>query len=302
MKKEPYIQIKSKIKELNHTIELEGHVFGVGGCVPDDIMGNETKERVRDELDKMLTCSSPVLAMELLRKSGAMHYVIPELEQTYAMTQNHYHFGTVWEHTLKVLENMKDARLEIRIAALLHDIGKIATREETPDGKIHFLHHEAASAELVDVILRRLNYPNDFIRKVQFLVLHHMDCKNWMDDLSMMKPKHLRKLQYECQTEERFRDLMLLIDADNKAHAEGFCLEHQVELVLKRTEQMKQEGSALFNYILPFTGKEVMELRGLKPGSAVKECLEYLLKLAYVTPLRSKEEWTKHLLGYRVKQ
>lgn len=261
-----------------------------------------TKERVRDELDKMLTCRYPVQAMELLRNTGAMHSVIPELEETYYMTQNHYHFGTVWEHTMKVLENMKDARPEMRMAALLHDIGKITTREEISEGKIHFLHHEAASEELVDVILRRLKYPNDFIHKVQFLVLHHMDCKNWKDDLSMMKAKHLRKLQYVCQTEERFRDLMLLADADNKAHAKGFCLEHQVDLIVQRTEQMNQEGSALFNYTLPFTGKEVMEIKGLKPGPAVKECLEHLMKRAYVTPLRSKEEWTKHLLGYRIKQ
>lgn len=287
MKKALYIQIRSKTKELIHATEWEGRVFRDGGCV-------------RDELDKMLTCRFPVRAMELLRKTSSMRYVIPELEQTYVMTQNHYHFGTIWEHTLKVLENMEDSRIEMRMAALLHDIGKIVTREETADSKIHFLHHEVASAELVDDILHRLKYPNDFIRMVQFLVLHHMDCKNWKDDLSMMKIKHLRKLQYVCQTEERFRDLMLLIDADNKAHAEGFCLEHQVDLIVQRTEQMKQEGSALFNYTLPFSGREVMELKGLKSGPAVKECLEYLLKLAYVKPLRCKEEWTKHLLGYRV--
>ena len=259
------------------------------------------KERVREELDKMLTGRCPVRAIRLLSEAGAMQYVIPELEDTYAMTQNQYHFGTVWEHTLKVLDNVKDDRLEVRMAALLHDIGKIATREETSEGKVRFLHHEAASADLVDVILRRLKYSNEFICKVRFLVQHHMDCKAWQDDLSMMKAKRLRKLQYECKTEERFKDLMLLVDADNKAHAENYCLEHQADLILQRTGQMKQEGSALFGYTLPFTGKEIMELKGLTPGPTVKECLEYLLKLAYVSPLRSKEEWTKHLLGYRVK-
>ena len=84
-----------------------------------------TKERVKDEFCKMLTCKHPIMAMELLRKIGAMHYVIPELEETYSMTQNEYHFGTVWEHTMMVLEGTKDDNMILRISALLHDIGKI---------------------------------------------------------------------------------------------------------------------------------------------------------------------------------
>lgn len=260
-----------------------------------------TKERIRDEFSKMLTCKFPVQAMELLRHTGAMHYVIPELKQTYQMGQNKYHFGTVWEHTLKVLEVVKSDSLVLRLSTLLHDIGKIRTRVVSEDGKVHFLNHDVVSAEMTDPILRRLVFPNDVIHQVQFLAEHHMDAKNWKDDLSGMKQKHLRKLQFICGTEERFRQLMLLIDADNRAHAEGFCLEHQVDLILEATDRMKHEGSALFDYKLPFTGKDVMTLKGIKPGLAVKDCLDYLMKLAFVNPLRDKEEWTKHLVGYKPK-
>ena len=260
-----------------------------------------TPERIRDEFDKMLTCNHPVRAMELLRTTGAMHFVLPELEETYRMTQNHYHFGTVWEHTMKVLENIQSSELLLRVSALLHDIGKVRTREETEDGKVHFIGHEKMSAQMTEAILRRLKYPNDFIRQVQFLVRHHMDSKTWKDDLSMMKSKHLRKLQYECKTEERFKNLMLLMDADNKAHAEGYCLNNQIRLIRERTDRMKDEGSALFDYRLPFTGEEVMNLKGLKPGLAVKDCLEYLLKLAFVNPLRDQQNWTKCLIGYKSK-
>lgn len=66
-----------------------------------------SKERIHDEFCKMLTCKYPVMAMELLSETGAMHYVIPELEETYDMTQNEYHFGTVWEHTLAMLGSEK---------------------------------------------------------------------------------------------------------------------------------------------------------------------------------------------------
>lgn len=258
-----------------------------------------TKERVKDELDKMLTCQHTVMAMELLRQTGAMHYVIPELEETYEMTQNGYHFGTVWEHTLAVLGNLKSDRLELRMAALLHDIGKIRVRT-MEDGKVHFLKHELASADMIDEILRPLHYSNDFISEVAFLVKHHMVCKTWGYECEHIKTKKLRKLQYICGTEKRFRNLMLLIDADNNAHAEDKCMPRQVELILQRTEQMKAEGSAMFGYKLPLTGKDVMEIKGIKPGPKVKECLDYLLKLAFVNPLRDKEEVIKHLKGYRL--
>jgi putative nucleotidyltransferase with HDIG domain len=260
-----------------------------------------TKERVKDELDKMLTCQHPVMAMELLRKTGAMHYVIPELEETYDMTQNEYHFGTVWQHTLAVLDNLKSNRLEMRMAALLHDIGKIRVRT-VEEGRVHFLKHELASADMVDELLRPLKYSNDFISEVTFLVKYHMVCKTWGNECEHMKTKKLRILQYECRTEERFRDLMLLIDADNNAHAADKCMPRQVELILHRTEEMKHEGSAMFGYKQLLTGKDVMEIKGIKPGPEVRECLDFLLKLAFVNPLRDKEEVIKHLKGYRLQK
>ena len=265
-----------------------------------------TKERIHDEFCKMLTCKHPVMAMELLRETGAMHYVIPELEETYEMTQNEYHFGTVWEHTLAVLGSEKlkvnsENLLVLQLAALLHDIGKIRVRTEE-DGKIHFLKHELKSGDMIDELLRPLKFNNDIIKEVTFLVLNHMICKTWGYECEHMKDKKLRRLQYECKTEECFRNLMTIIDADNKAHAADKCMPKQVEFILRRTEAMKTEGSAMFGYKLPLSGKEIMDLKGIKPGPAVKECLDYLMKVAFVNPLLEKEEFVKFLLGYRLQK
>lgn len=256
-------------------------------------------KKEKEILDKTLTSQNPVMALELLRKDGTLHAIIPELEETYDMTQNKYHFGTVWEHTMAVLEHLESDKLELRMAALLHDIGKIRTRTET-DCTVHFLKHELASAEMVDEVLRPLVYSKDFIHEVTFLVENHMISKSWGKECERMKDKTLRKLQYLCGTEERFHNLMLLIDADNKAHAPEYCMPHQVELILMRTEEMKTEGTAMFGYKLPFSEKEIMDIKGIQPCPAVKDCLDYLLKLAFVNPLRDREEILKHLKGYRV--
>ena len=263
-----------------------------------------SRERIRDEFEKMLSCDHPVMAMELLRQSGAMHYVVPELEETYEMLQNDYHFGTVWEHTMKVLENISavTSRTDLRLAALLHDIGKVRAREERVDGSVHFIGHDLAGADMVKEIMSRLKFPNRAIDDVSFLTLYHMSCKQWGQVIPSKHKRKIRKLQYICKTEQRFDDLMTLIHADNMAHAEGRCMPDQVPFIRKCSDAMVAERSALFGYKPWLTGNDIMELKGLSPGPRVKECQEFLLKLAFVNPLRDKEEVIKHLKGYRLKK
>lgn len=257
-----------------------------------------TMERIRTELEKMLTCAYPMMALELLRQTRAMQYVIPELCETFTMEQNHYHFGTVWQHTLKVVENVDDSLL-LRMAALLHDIGKVRCREVSDEGKVTFLAHEVESAKLAEKILRRLKFSNDFIREVQFLVSHHMFFKAHGTKAEKLKSKKLRKFQHLCKTQKRFDNMLSLIDADNRAHAPEHCMPDQVPAIRSRIEAMEREGSTMFDYELPLDGNEVMELKGLRPGPAVRDCMEYLWKLAFANPLRSREEFIKHLLGYK---
>lgn len=258
-----------------------------------------TSERIRDELNKMLTCKHPVMAMELLRKTGAMHYVIPELVTTYDMRQNEYHFGSVWEHTMATVDNLKGSKPELMVAALLHDIGKIVTRTEA-NGKVNFKMHELASADMVNSILRRLTYSNDFISEVQFLVKNHMLGKPWGKECENLKPKQLRKLQYLCGSEERYNDLLRLMDADNKSHAPEYCLPRQVEIIERITAEMRAEGTTMFDYRLPLNGQDVMQIKGLQPGPDVRRCLDYLQKLAFVNPKSDRDELIKLLRSYRL--
>lgn len=259
-----------------------------------------TKERIQDELNKMLLCDRPVMAIQLMRKIGVMKYVIPEFEETYGLTQNRFHFGDVYEHTIKVLEHTPP-KLELRMAALLHDIGKIKSKTVDENGNVHFYRHEEVSAEMCVEILRRLKYSNDFITRVRFFVRNHMVTKAWSDGCEYTKDKSLRKLQYKCGDYDTFIDLLTLIHADNISHATAYCMPNQAGEVVDRTRCMMLQKMDMFDYKLPIDGNDVMEAKGLQPGRKVKECLDYALKLAYNNPKMDRETMLKHIKGYKLK-
>lgn len=258
-----------------------------------------TKERIQDEFNKMLVCDKPVMALNLIKEIGAMKYIIPELEETYGLKQNKSHFGDVWEHTLKVVENTRND-LELRMAALLHDIGKINTRTVDDNGNVHFYKHELVSSEMCHTILRRLKYSNDFIQTVQILVKNHMRTKNFGNDCSHMKDKTLRKMQYELGDD--MMKCLELIDADNKAHAPEYCMPNQVENIKKRLEKFKEDGTSMENYKLPVNGNDVMEALGIEPCAKVKECLDWLMKFAFNNPKISREELLTKIKQYEYKR
>lgn len=256
-----------------------------------------TKERIRDEFNKMLICDNPTLALHLIKDINAMKYIIPELEETYDITQNEYHnYNTIWQHTLKVVENTRND-LELRMAALLHDIGKIKTRTVDDNGNVHFYKHELVSVEMCDTILKRLKYSHDFIRTIQVMVKNHMRTKNWNNNCNHMKDKSLRKMQYELGDD--MAKCLELIDADNKAHAAECCMPNQVQNIKKKLKKFKEEGTSMENYKLPVNGNDVMEVLGIKPCVKVKECLDWLMKFAFVNPKITKEELLKQIKQFK---
>ena len=256
-----------------------------------------SQERITDEFNKMMTCDNPVMALNLIKNIGAMKYVIPEIEETYDMTQNSYHFGTVWEHTLKTVEETTSNDITLRVSALLHDIGKIMCRTIDDRGKVHFYEHENYSADLCEMILKRMKYPNDFIKKVCKLVKNHMRTKAWTDNCSHMKDKSLRKMWYELGND---MDICLnLIHADNVSHASDHCMPNQVHLIKKRLQELKDNGEDMVAYKLPVDGNDVMEVLGIPPGSEIKECMKWLMKMAFNNPNISREMMLKQIKQFK---
>ena len=247
-----------------------------------------TKERIQDEFNKMLVCDNPVMALNLIKDIGAMKYVIPELEETYDMSQNKYHFGTVWEHTLKVVENTRND-LQLRMAALLHDIGKINTRTVDDNGNVHFYKHELVSAEMCDTILRRLKYSNDFIKTVQILVKNHMLLKNVDNFCKNLKDETLRKLQYTYKN-KYFYLLMDLIHADNISHNENYCLYEQIPILYERNILLINNKTDFFNFKLPINGNDIKDIKKMGNSPLIKKYLNILLKKCFKNPNLTKNE------------
>lgn len=131
-------------------------------------------ERIRDEFCKMMMCREPAGAVEMLRGYGLLEQFAPELLAMIGYTQNAWHIHDVWDHTMGALASIReDAPLEWRLAVLLHDIGKTATRTEDERG-IHFYEHQFVGAQMANVILHRLKFSNEQIRDITTLVEQHM--------------------------------------------------------------------------------------------------------------------------------
>jgi tRNA nucleotidyltransferase (CCA-adding enzyme) len=126
-------------------------------------------ERVADELTKMLTkAKHPSIGLELLREVGALSEIMPELLEGWGVEQNEFHKYTVYEHALKACDEAPPD-LVLRLAALLHDVGKPRTKSGP-----HFYRHEVVGEEMVKAMLTPLRFPNEVVHEVAQLTRYHM--------------------------------------------------------------------------------------------------------------------------------
>ena len=127
-------------------------------------------ERVAEEFTKLLThAARPSLGLELLRETGVLAVLAPELVEGVGVEQNQWHAYDVWQHALASVDAAPRDDLVVRLAALLHDVGKPRTKEGP-----HFYRHEQVGAEMTHALLRRLRFSNDVVEATTHLVRSHM--------------------------------------------------------------------------------------------------------------------------------
>ena len=243
-----------------------------------------SKERIRDEFNKILLSANATMGIRTLCDIGAMKYIIPEVDEMIGMEQNAFHFGDVFEHTMALLDydvkRFRSDDISVKLALLLHDVGKIRTRTVGEDGRVHFYDHEFKGSEMVVDILKRLKYDNKTIDTVQFLVKNHMRTKNFGNDCVKIKAKSFNKLAYTCKNKYLYEALARVIDCDNNSHKEEHNITGQYDYFMSRIH----DASKMFDYKLPVDGNDVMDVLKISGGLLVKKVLERLLNSAFPNP------------------
>ncbi len=141
------------------------------------LLSHIAKERIRDEFIRILMSETPMKALITARELGIVPFIAPELEESYGIEQNQAHSYDVWEHLMRTMQHSADKgySLEIRLAALFHDIGKPRTRRFSREtNQFTFYGHEVVGAKMTEKILKTLNFPTKTIDMVVKLVRWHM--------------------------------------------------------------------------------------------------------------------------------
>lgn len=249
---------------------------------------NISAERIQVELVKMITSKRP----EMLREAyelGMTRIVLPEFDQLMTTGQETpHHMYSVGEHTLHAMKNIRADKI-LRLAMLLHDMGKPALKTVDEAGVAHFKKHALESERIAGNVLRRLKFDNDTIRKVTRLVRCH--------DLRMpATAKSVRRAMNKIG-EELFPYYMEVRRADVLAQS-MYQREEKIENLDQIEElyhQIVEDGDCVSLKDLAVTGRDLIA-SGMKPGKKIGEKLEELLKLVIEDPkLNTKEELLKRL-------
>ncbi|MGN6598654.1 MAG: CCA tRNA nucleotidyltransferase [Actinomycetes bacterium] len=240
-----------------------------------------SRERVRDELSKLLLSEHPRRGLTLLVDTGLAAQVLPELPLLQLEIDEHHRHKDVYQHTLTVLERAMALEedgpdLVLRLAALLHDIGKPRTRRFEPGGGVSFHHHEVVGAKMTRKRLRELRYPNDVVDDVSRLVelhlrFHGYGTGEWTDsavrryvrDAGPLLSRLHKLTRSDCTTRNQRRAAALSAAYDS---------------LERRIDRLAQEDELAA--IRPdLDGGQIMELLGVRPGPVVGRAYRYLLDL-----------------------
>jgi tRNA nucleotidyltransferase (CCA-adding enzyme) len=239
-------------------------------------------ERVRDELVQVLLVERPSEGFNLMRKTGILKVILPELTEGYRKKQNDFHKYTIYRHIIETVDAIEED-LVLRLSALFHDIGKPRVRERSEEGWRFFAHAEA-SADLTRRIMKRLHFSNSMTSHVSILVANHMfDYKKPLSD------KAIRRFIKRVGA-EHVEELINLRKADEFAHGWGRDYEAILEEFRERVHNQIAKAPALSISDLALNGRDIMVITGLSPSPRVGFILKKLLEDVLENPDHNRRE------------
>jgi poly(A) polymerase len=240
-----------------------------------------TAERIRDEFTKLMSANDPITGLRLLVETGLADEFLPEVAGLRLEIDEHAQHKDVYEHTLTVVSNamaLEDGTPDftLRLAALLHDIGKPATKAIAPDNRVSFHHHEIVGARLTRQRMKALRYPKDTINDVVRLVELHLRfygygrgewtdsaVRRYVTDAGPLLPRLHRLTRSDVTTRNRRKAARLAADYD--------ALEERIDRIAAEEDLARVRPD--------LDGNSIMELLGVPPGPVVGRAWRHLKEL-----------------------
>jgi poly(A) polymerase len=253
-----------------------------------DRMTIVSAERIRDELVKLVCADDPRIGLDLLVRTGLADRVLPELPALRLERDEHHRHKDVYEHSLTVLEQAIELEsrlpaqpdLILRLAALLHDIGKPATRRFESGGKVSFHHHDVVGAKLVRKRLAALRFSKDEIDGVAELIFLHLRFHGYSSGMEGDAPwTDAAVRRYVRDAGDQLERLHILTRADSTTRntAKARRLRAAYDDLERRIAELAAQEQ--LDAIRPdLDGRQIMAILGIPPGPAVGRAYNFLLE------------------------
>jgi len=260
-------------------------------------------ERITGELTKLMLTPDPALGIDLLVQTGVADQVLPEVSRLRMEADEHHRHKDVYQHSLTVLRQAIELEpryglegdLTVRLAALLHDIGKPKTRELLPDGRVAFHLHEVVGAKLTRRRLTALRFPNDVIHDVSRLVELHLRFHGygegeWTDSAVRRYVRDAGPLLTRLHVLTR-------ADCTTRNQAKAQRLSRAYDALEQRIAELGEQEE-LSKLRPELDGNDIMQILGLDPGPLVGKAYDFLLELRITRGPIGREQAIQELLGW----
>ena len=238
------------------------------------LIKNISNERIRDELCKILLSDNPSQGIEMLRETNMLSIILPEVNDLVCYTPLcNNHNRDVFNHTLNVISNTSNNDLILRLSALFHDVGKLNTLKQLPNGHCYFPGHAQEGAIICKPILSRLKFDNNTIDKVSKIIYDHLV----LDVNYMPNDGEIKRLLIRVGSENIFT-LFELQKADINSLWDPVPFLKKVDYISDRVKLILKNKEPLYIKDLAVTGSDLMTHLNIKPGKIIGEILTFLLE------------------------
>jgi poly(A) polymerase len=262
-------------------------------------------ERIQGELVRLLATDDPVRGIRLLVDTGLMAQFLPEVPALRLEVDEHHHHKDVYEHSLTVLRqaiDLEHARhpgtppdVPLRLAALLHDIGKPSTRKLEPGGAVTFHHHDIRGARMARKRLRELRFDSDTIDTVTSLIELHLRFFGYAE--GAWTDSAVRRYVRDAGDELERLHILTRADVTTRNKRKAHVLASAYDDIERRIDQLAEQEQ--LDAIRPeLDGNRIQEILGIRPGREVGEAYRFLLDLRLDEGILGPEEAERRLRGW----